>query len=176
MWWINWTREQEWEDWVVVRKMSDLPNRWLEEIDIFLSQEIREMFPWESEAFYRFSEKPLTQKSLADFLAIEESEIIGDKEWVLKFEELKYTWNFYWAFVLCEYYIQTSNSERIKNEWNGRMLDLVKAILTRSNNDIIEKISYERIIRLLNTLFNSKWNLVELTENTSWNLRNILNS
>jgi len=33
MWWINWAREQEWEDWVVVRKMSDLPNRWLKIID-----------------------------------------------------------------------------------------------------------------------------------------------
>jgi len=176
MWWINWAREQEWEDWVVVRKMSDLPNRWLKEIDILLRQEIREIFPWESEAFYLFSEKPLTQKSLADFLAVEESEIIGDKEWVLKFEELKSKWDFYWAFILCEYYIQASNSERIKNEWNWRMLDLVRIITTSSNNDIIKKISYDKIIRLLSTKFNSKWNLSELVGNTSWNLRNILDS
>lgn len=36
----NWVREWEWEDWFVVRKMSDLPNGWLEEINI-----IRENFP-----------------------------------------------------------------------------------------------------------------------------------
>lgn len=33
MWWINWVKDQEWEDWVVVRKMTDLPDEWLEIID-----------------------------------------------------------------------------------------------------------------------------------------------